>query len=109
MKTIKLSLVIACIILLGSCKKDVCTVCSYTQTGVHSETGEQVFYESGTYKENEMEAGCEMTKEEFEASINNQLQESCDYQNAIEHMELDMTTMEIVLHQEIWTYTLSCD
>jgi len=94
MRNIYLLLIIA---VLSSCKKDVCTTCTYSITAIN------------TYSEEEEEAGCEMTTEDYQNEKESELTNTIDYENALNPiMELDPETGDINFHDEVYTYTLNC-
>jgi hypothetical protein len=106
MRNIYLLLIIA---VLSSCKKDVCTICTYSITAINTSTDEIAYSEEGTYSEEEEEAGCEMTTEDYQNEKESELTNTIDYENALNPiMELDPETGDIDFHDEVYTYTLNC-
>lgn len=95
---------------LSACEKDVCSVCTYTLTGVNTSTGETVYDELDTYSEIDEEAGCEMTDEEYESEKRGELQDAVDYRNTLNPVtDINYLTGEVSSWDEEYSFTLNCD
>jgi len=108
MKYLVLSLAI--LISLSACNKDKCSSCDWTMTGVHATTGDNTYTGAGTYNEVDSQAGCEISHEDFEQAKKDQMQESVDFQHALNpRIEMDINTGMPIMWDESYTYTVTCE
>ena len=111
MKTAIKFILLGLLFAFSSCvKKDECTTCKYTLKGVHSETGEIIYSDSGEYSEELEETDCEMERGFYEEQTKDALQTFIDYQHALNpRIEVNYDDMSLIQWDEKYNYTVNCN